>query len=399
MKIGGNVYLTVAPDNAGTLTDVSETGISFNLVFPLQVKQRASFGFQLPGVTARTLVACEVVWVDSGGTRGGAALTYSEDFLQQITEWRRISSGHPQPNLTGREATDEQPAMAGDNNQQPITTSFPDNLSPWQMPETGNDDVADLRSVLSSHVRLEKKDEPSPKGPLAIIKWLRSNRRTAGLAVSVLALFAALASMVYLRSHPGFKVLTTVKSVLSSLRSPTQSAQNEDATEPTAIVRGPKRRPERVSGSMRSTGGPIYRSASRIPANAFEVSGTLQTRIIFGGNTRTIEFLPSANASAYATAIATVAQTYSGLVPELHEPPVYPDQLLERGIQGEATVEAVIDPAGTVKSVTIIAGDPLLAAVVSDAVKRWRYRQFERDQTGQAPATTRVFVRFTILPN
>ncbi len=54
--------------------------------------------------------------------------------------------------------------------------------------------------------------------------------------------------------------------------------------------------------------------------------------------------------------------------------PVYPDLARQRGIGGTVRLEAQIDEHGAVTLVTVVKGDPILAAAAQTAVKRWKYR-------------------------
>jgi protein TonB len=54
--------------------------------------------------------------------------------------------------------------------------------------------------------------------------------------------------------------------------------------------------------------------------------------------------------------------------------PDYPSEARARGVEGVVTLEAVIGTDGTVQSVSVISGDPLLVPAALESVKSWTYR-------------------------
>jgi len=61
--------------------------------------------------------------------------------------------------------------------------------------------------------------------------------------------------------------------------------------------------------------------------------------------------------------------------------PQYPKIARPFNIQGSVKVEAVIAPNGTVKSLEIKGGHPLLVQSAQDAIRRWRWEPFPRETT------------------
>ena len=62
-------------------------------------------------------------------------------------------------------------------------------------------------------------------------------------------------------------------------------------------------------------------------------------------------------------------------------PPVYPQLARAMHVTGIVRVLVVVTPAGTVKSVKVIGGHPLLVESVTDAVKRWKYEAASQEST------------------
>jgi TonB family protein len=68
--------------------------------------------------------------------------------------------------------------------------------------------------------------------------------------------------------------------------------------------------------------------------------------------------------------------------------PEYPAVLRARQIGGTVRMEVTITPKGTVKSVSLIGGNPILAEAAISAVKRWTYAP------GDAVSSAQVSLEF-----
>lgn len=56
--------------------------------------------------------------------------------------------------------------------------------------------------------------------------------------------------------------------------------------------------------------------------------------------------------------------------------PIYPKLALVAGIRGEVRLHAIIAKDGTIQSISVVSGHPLLAKAAVDAVSQWRYRPY-----------------------
>jgi TonB family protein len=83
---------------------------------------------------------------------------------------------------------------------------------------------------------------------------------------------------------------------------------------------------------------------------------------------------------------ATAAKSERKLI--THIDPEYPAILRARQIGGTVRLEVTITPKGTVKSVALIGGNPILAEAAITAVKRWTYAP------GDAVSSAQVSVEF-----
>lgn len=56
--------------------------------------------------------------------------------------------------------------------------------------------------------------------------------------------------------------------------------------------------------------------------------------------------------------------------------PIYPRMAVLAGIQGQVTLHAIIAKDGSIQSLSISSGHPILAQAALDAVRQWRYRPY-----------------------
>jgi TonB family protein len=54
-------------------------------------------------------------------------------------------------------------------------------------------------------------------------------------------------------------------------------------------------------------------------------------------------------------------------------PPMYPAVARLMHLQGQVKVEAIVEPNGTVKSVEVKGGHPVLAQAATDAIRKWKW--------------------------
>jgi protein TonB len=54
--------------------------------------------------------------------------------------------------------------------------------------------------------------------------------------------------------------------------------------------------------------------------------------------------------------------------------PEYPEQAMQKQIQGSVVLEVRIDPEGLVQGIKVVSGQPILADAAMAAVKQWRFK-------------------------
>ncbi len=83
----------------------------------------------------------------------------------------------------------------------------------------------------------------------------------------------------------------------------------------------------------------------------------------------------------------------SGSLPEGQPRLTYPASARQKKLEGSVTVRAAIRQDGSVRSVRLVSGDPLLASAVLGAVEQWRYKPWS---AGPAEAEALIMVKFTV---
>lgn len=75
--------------------------------------------------------------------------------------------------------------------------------------------------------------------------------------------------------------------------------------------------------------------------------------------------------------------------------PVYPRPAILAGIRGEVRLHAIISKDGTIESLTVISGSPLLVTAAVDAVQQWRYRPY---LLNHEPVEVETFITVNFTP-
>ena len=74
--------------------------------------------------------------------------------------------------------------------------------------------------------------------------------------------------------------------------------------------------------------------------------------------------------------------------------PVYPRPAILAGVQGDVKLHAIISRDGTIMSLNVVSGNPMLVQAAREAVSQWRYRPYYLN--GQAiEVETFITVKFT----
>ena len=83
--------------------------------------------------------------------------------------------------------------------------------------------------------------------------------------------------------------------------------------------------------------------------------------------------------------------------PELlsSSPPIYPALAKQAHIEGQVTIDAVVDTSGKLTNMTVISGAPLLREAALDSLRTWRYRPGYLNEK-PVPTKTSITVNFRL---
>ena len=79
----------------------------------------------------------------------------------------------------------------------------------------------------------------------------------------------------------------------------------------------------------------------------------------------------------------------------VHVAPVYPEIARLSRVQGNVTMEAILDATGKVESVRVLSSQPLLEEAAVRAVRQWRYTPTELNGV-PVPVLMTITVRFSL---
>jgi hypothetical protein len=110
--------ISLPPDNGGIILDVSESGLGFHVVAPVETGEQIRFrlsGRSVAGIDALG----EVVWKDETGKSGGLRFTHLPN---ELAEQVRVWSGQPQLSSPSAQV----PAPATEIELAPLITVYPE---------------------------------------------------------------------------------------------------------------------------------------------------------------------------------------------------------------------------------------------------------------------------------
>ena len=89
-------YLTLGDDNGGILVNISDTGLAFQSISPVQVGQTLTLGVDIPGLGTSDLPDGEVIWTDDAGKSAGLRLrNVSPEMKRVLRLWMTGASQGP----------------------------------------------------------------------------------------------------------------------------------------------------------------------------------------------------------------------------------------------------------------------------------------------------------------
>src|SRR6266567_6944901 len=89
-------YIGLGPGNGGVLIDVSEGGMAFQGIQPLEKDQRICINFKAPGSNVSMESTAQIVWLNESGKGGGLRfIDLPEEMRSKIKEWFSVGTISP----------------------------------------------------------------------------------------------------------------------------------------------------------------------------------------------------------------------------------------------------------------------------------------------------------------
>ena len=134
-------------------------------------------------------------------------------------------------------------------------------------------------------------------------------------------------------------------------------------------------KPKPVPAPLAPPDGFVENSAQEAPSSSPEpvANAAGKPLIVATSATTSAAVAPATTALSKETSPITVPDDLAAQHLSNRVDPAYPETLRRKGVHGEVVLQAIIAKDGTVDSLTVISGNPQLAAAAIDAVKQWRY--------------------------
>ncbi len=89
---------------------------------------------------------------------------------------------------------------------------------------------------------------------------------------------------------------------------------------------------------------------------------------------------PARQSQAASQPVHVSTEVMLGLV-ERKTMPVYPEEAMKKGIQGNVVFKIDVDETGKITSTDVLGGDPLLVAASKDALRTFRFHPYLLNET------------------
>jgi TonB family protein len=257
--------------------------------------------------------------------------------------------------------------------------------------------AADLRQRLPAALAFASSDqqqlhvETLPPTPPACAEVTSSPRKTLYQSWSMILATLAILAAVALSFMVGSRVGWLLSSPPSAQVQRSSSAAANPGAPPTALARKPAALTPAAASTTAARPAPI--------SNADELVVYDHGKVIF--RVRPVTKKSGASAMVDASESARIAPSpVVWLAPDQAErrlrnriEPQYPADALDAHRSGEVALDVLVAEDGSVASIHILSGDPLLAAAAADAVRQWRYEPY-RQHERPSPFQTDVTLKF-----
>ncbi len=413
-------YVDLGPGNGGFPINVSEGGMTFQGIQPLQKNQVIRVRFKLPGIGSSMEATGEVAWLNGLGKGGGMQfIDLPEETRRLINEWlllhtpsgavKSAATFSKAAKTTPGPAAPAIPVVAEQKDSSPVIDS-----KAFESHRNATPSAAPAAAVLTTSILMAPSQVSRNSSPL----WIKQ------LSLGLLATLAivALPGLSSYHFRPDlhlpdvgafFAHAFTASHVSTLPESPsepeivTPPPSVPAASEPAEPVTAASSTPAEVS-SNQAAAPTLTMPAPRpvVKATVREIHPNRTTFARAGMAMKPMRRNPAVTSPAadlapptlVAPAIPQLALQFAALPPAApasqvaqsngkfvaaqllaRRNPVYPAAARTSGIAGAVELHYVIGAAGEVRDVTVVKGNPVLARAAMDALQMWRYEPARRD--------------------
>jgi TonB family protein len=395
-------YLDIGPDNGGIILNISEGGVAVQAMGVLPAEPVITLRIQLPKSTKRLAARGKIAWTSGSKKEAGVEFVdLPEEVRGQLKDWLS-SEASLQAAVGANSAGDLAPA-------QPLpappfraaATPLPTEPAIAQVPAPAESILAKATDSLAADV------EPVLTfGPPARELEPRMSRRVVSACVVLVVVCIGLGIAIGRSAfEPPPNTASSGNGVPLAGSSPaaTQPQNTSSAAPPDSGAhnrtdsRDNQPTQERSSPAMRSARPRVGIEAST-PPSAAPAGGNAHAATIGSerdnGAATPAEASPVSNHAAVSPIPPTPAPDSRGSLPLAHDEapatqqspdrlvpshliysfyPVYPQDALQRKIEGTVIIHATVGRDGRVGNLRVVSGPALLTAAALDAAQYWRY--------------------------
>jgi TonB family protein len=437
-RVEALAYVGLGPENGGFPINVSEGGMAFQGIQPLEKDQLIHVNFKLPGLGNSVQSAAQIAWLNMYGKGGGLRfIDLPESTRRAINEW--ISLQTSPCGLTGSapnglaifdtkkfqlapdkcQVTNQDHSSAGGNSSI-VKTALKVPLSPIAATSTI---TACSKGSIPTHSAESARDAglPDPKLRRRSLKaWVKIFSRALITSLSIAAILGVFSTQIdggpHLPAIRGNSTPPTIEPVVAATPSFQPESQIVDAplnetTTPEDEV-SPAVRAAKVSAPSEEKIIASKKISSPKPLPQHMGMNAPRLKPNLAAKSAAAEIAPPTLAlptnSALAAQLPTLFQNTPPLAPSAHGPaaqsgkldaarlisqksPAYPKSAQAVGLSGLVELNFIIGVDGAVHNVTVVKGNPLLARAAIEALQSWRYQPARRDGVAVESESNTVF--------
>jgi TonB family protein len=423
-------YADLGPDNGGFSINISEMGMAFQGIQPLEKHQVISIKFKLPGINDVVETQGEVIWLNDLGKGGGLEfINLAEESRLLINHWlslqapadSQIASVPPSPRqVKKREApfpAPSSPAVHEGSRAFKSDLNLVSQLPPSSFPAVTTEPATDNKST-AGLLRSQGKDEPLVQKSGNKRGWIIPF--AAGLLTSLAAMIGVMVAygVISIRIHwpqqvadagstrplaetgsakvvdsPTMKishdgsVSDRAATGLSSSTPPSATSSRSPIVAPaapkvSAPVRDRTRTPSTPEVESPKTPLPQATTPKDIAPSPITPAKTLDIvppSVALPMKSELAPQLPMAipDLPGPALPISSPVPKASNLEPPVlikRKDPVYSEDAKQKGISGAVELHFTINAQGNVRDVKVVKGNLLLGNAAIAAVQEWHYQ-------------------------